>query len=43
VFTAHLAYGSQWLREDDTAKLRAKLSSVMIDYRNSGRAAASSD
>lgn len=43
VCTAHLTHESHWLHEDDEAKLRAKLSSVMIDYRDSGRAAIAPD
>merc|ERR1719510_1356525 len=41
--TAHLTSEPEWLYEDDEDKLRTKLASVMIDMRNSGKAALSPD
>jgi len=43
VCTAHLTGEAQWLHEEDAEKTRAKLASVMIDHRDSGKAAVAPD
>ena len=43
VCTAHLSGEKEWLQEGNEEKLQEKMASVMIEYRDSGRAAVAPD